>query len=253
MVCRPAPTDHGIQFCRVDQPDQPEVSATLDSVSADNREPCTTLVIRPGVEVNIVEHLLAACLGLGIDNLRVEIDGPEVPLFDGSAEPIVRELLQAGLKEQNKPRRHWTVARPFVFREEQVEIIALPSEGFRATYFADFPHPAIGVQSASVDVEREFLEQVAKARTFCLEEDIPSMREAGRIKGGDLKCAVVFGARGPLHTKLHFPNEPARHKLLDLLGDLYLLGRPLRGHILAWRSGHRTHAAFLKQLRKELE
>ncbi|MCX7014025.1 MAG: UDP-3-O-acyl-N-acetylglucosamine deacetylase [Candidatus Sumerlaeota bacterium] len=253
MVCRPAPADHGVRFCRVDVPDAPEIPATLDSVAADGLARRTALEIRPGVEINTVEHLLAACLGLGIDNLRVELDGPEVPLFDGSAAFLVRTLLKAGLKEQRRARRYWTVARPFVLRDEQAEVIALPSEGLRATYFADFPHPAIGVQSASVDVAREFREEVAPARTFCLEEEIKLLRDAGLIKGGDLKCAVVFGAHGPLNTKLLFPNEPARHKLLDLLGDLYLLGRPLRGHVLAWRSGHRAHAAFLTRLRKELE
>jgi len=254
MRCRPAPEGYGIRFCRADLPGAPEIPAVLDQVIAEELTRRTALAVRPGVEVNTVEHVLAACCGLGLDNLRVEVDGAEIPFFDGSAALVAEALLNAGIQEQEAPRQFFSIERPFVFREDMVEIVALPSEEFRLTFFVDYAHPAIGAQSASLAIAREaFRREIAPARTFCLEQEVEPLRAAGLIRGGSADCAIVFGHAGPLNTDLLCPNEPARHKLLDLLGDVYLLGRRLRGHILASRSGHRSNIAFLRQLRKEFD
>lgn len=251
MRCLPAAEGSGVRFRRVDLPGAPELPAAHDNVDEENLNRRTVLTNGRDTRVDTVEHLLAACQGLGIDNLLVELDGPEPPFYDGSAAPLADVLAAAGTRVLSAPREPFPIPRPFAFTEAAGEIVALPGQGLRATYFADFPTP-IGQMCATFEITPEtFLREIAPARTFCFEHEIPAMREAGLIRGGSDDCAVIYGAQGPINAVPRFEDEPARHKLLDLLGDLALFGRPLRGHIMAWRTGHRTHAAFLKALRKE--
>ena len=251
LRCLPAPAGYGVRFVRIDLPGEPEIPAHLDYLDAANLDRQTSLV-NNGARVGTVEHLLASCLGLGIDNLRVELDGPELPLYDGSALLLATQLNGAGIRELNEPREAIRISEPFVYQDNSAQITALPCNDLELTFFAHFAHPAIGTQTFNLFIEpKAFLSELAPARTFCTAEDVEVLRAQGLIRGGTPDCAIVFDKHGPQNTKLRFKNEAARHKTLDLLGDLFLLGRPLRGLIMASRSGHRIHADFLREFLKE--
>ncbi len=253
LRCLPAPADYGVRFIRTDLPGQPEIPARLEYLDETSLTRQTSL--RAGeARVGTVEHLLATCSGLNIDNLRVEIDGPELPLFDGSALPLAQGLSAAGIVPLNAPCYALSVERPFVYEEGDAQISVLPADRLELMYFAHFQHAAIGNQVADYIVGPHcFEELLAPARTFCTLEEVEALRAAGLIRGGNPDCAIVFGPQGPMNTQLRFANEAARHKLLDLLGDLFLFGRPIAGLITASRTGHRLHAAFLRAFLKEVE
>lgn len=179
----------------------------------------------------------------------------EVPEgHDGSALPIARALLAAGIVEQDKPTRHIKVTKPVTWSEHRVELSAVPYSGFRITFTIEYDHPLIGTQTISLDITPEvFLEQIAPARTFVLERDLEVLRQSGWIKGGRIESAIVVGADRVLNEEpLRFPDEFVRHKVLDLLGDLFILGGPLLGHVTARRSGHHGHVEFVKVLKETL-
>ncbi len=202
-----------------------------------------------------MEHVLAAVAGLGIDNLRIEVSTMEVPEgHDGSSAPIARELIEAGIEEQDVPARHIKVTKPVHWSHNGVELTAEPYKGFKITFTIEYDHPLIGVQTLSLDIDRDsFLREIAPARTFVLERDLEVLRQAGWIKGGRLESAVVVGKDGILNPDpLRFPDEFVRHKILDLIGDLSLLGGPMLGHITAKRSGHQGHVAFVHRLKQSL-
>lgn len=253
MRCLPAPADHGIRFRRVDLPGAPEVPAHVAFLDTGHMARQTSLA-RGAARVGTTEHLLAACLGLGIDNLLVELDAAELPIFDGSALKIAQGLAAIGIERLEAPRRWLAVDRPRVFETGLVQITAMPCPDLHATFFAEFGHPAIGEQAASFAITPNvFLREIAPARTFATREEAQQLEREGRVQGGSIDCAVVFDDDGPMGATLRFANEPARHKLLDLLGDLCLAGRPLKGLITALRSGHRTHAAFVQELLKDMD
>jgi UDP-3-O-[3-hydroxymyristoyl] N-acetylglucosamine deacetylase len=239
----PASDEYGIEFVRRDLDGEPipAAHAFLKGSSL-----ATTLARGPENRVSTVEHLLSALHGLGIDNARIEVYGPEVPIMDGSALPFVERILQAGVARLAAPRRFLTLRRPVSVRQGDKEIMALPANDFRATYAIDFPHSAIGYQAVSLSVsEAVFVSSIAPARTFCLYQEIQAMRGAGFARGGSLENAVVVGERGVLNDSLRFPDEFVRHKVLDLIGDLAMLGVPLRAHVIAHKGGHRLHAALV--------
>lgn len=194
-----------------------------------------------------VEHLLAALAGLGIDNARIEVNGPEVPLLDGSAQAWAEKILEAGWIVQPSPRRYYAVTHPVVVQEGDAFVAAMPAEQTRLTYGIVFSHRAIGEQWQSVLLE-DFLPDVAAARTFGLAETVEKLRESGLIKGGSLENALVCDAQGWLNPPLRYPNEPVRHKLLDLIGDLSLLGALPRAHILAYKASHALHTQLAQRL-----
>ncbi|PID28783.1 MAG: UDP-3-O-[3-hydroxymyristoyl] N-acetylglucosamine deacetylase [Candidatus Cloacimonadota bacterium] len=274
VTFKPAGPDEGIVFVRTDMPGSPEIPADIDHVIDISRG--TTIGLN-GASVATVEHVMAAVKGLNIDNIRCEVNGPEVPVADGSAMPFLSLLKELGKKEQDSEREYFEFneAISMYGLEDDVDIVIVPSNDFKVTFMVDYKHPNLGTQYTflpSIDVfEKEF----ASARTFCFLHEILYLKEKGLIKGGSLDNAVVVAApeiseenqqklkdmfgyeeipnnsNGILNSEpLRYHNEFVRHKVLDLIGDMALLGLPVRGHILAARSGHKANVELVKKLRK---
>jgi UDP-3-O-[3-hydroxymyristoyl] N-acetylglucosamine deacetylase len=243
---KPAPADHGIVFVRLDRPDRP-IPARL--ASASTFDYATTLQ-REGVSIGTVEHVLSAAMGEGLDNCRVEIDGPEVPILDGSALPFVRLFHAAGLERQDAAVRPLRIPRGVeVARGDRSIRYAPDGPALTITYEIDFPHPIVGRQELTVSVKAdEYGTRIAPARTFGFAKDVELLRSRGLARGGNLHNAVVLDESGVLSGPLRFRDEFVRHKILDLIGDLALLGRPLTGHIRARKAGHALHVDFARAL-----
>ena len=256
VTFRPAPVGSGVNFVRTDLPGAPVVRVRPENAVFDPRAARRTILQQGDVQIHTMEHLLAAVVGIGLDNVLVETSTLEIPEpADGSAEPIGRMLREAGLVEQDRPRRHIKITKPVTWQDNGVELRAVPHHGYRVTFTIDYDHPLIGRQTLSLDITPEtFLKQIAPARTFVLERDLESLRRNGWIKGGSLASAVVVGENGRILNPegLRFSDEFVRHKILDLLGDLALLGGPLLGHVTALRSGHQGHVAFVHRLKQTL-
>jgi UDP-3-O-[3-hydroxymyristoyl] N-acetylglucosamine deacetylase len=246
----PAAPQTGRYFVRVDLPDAPVISADLAAVSPTRLS--TELRAGPAA-VRTVEHLLAALSGMGIDNARIEIDGPEVPLLDGSAQLWVEAIAAVGVVSQNAERSEWQLAEPVWLQQGDAFVAALPAPDLRFTYGIDFALPAIGNQWYSWSPSQEsFATAVAPARTFGLAHQVEALRQQGLIQGGSLDNALVCDETGWLNPPLRFSNEPVRHKLLDLVGDLSLLGNLPCAHFLAYKASHELHtrlAQLLSQVR----
>jgi UDP-3-O-[3-hydroxymyristoyl] N-acetylglucosamine deacetylase/3-hydroxyacyl-[acyl-carrier-protein] dehydratase len=253
VTFRPADADTGVRFVRTDLPGRPVVRVRPENAHFDPGAGRRTILQEGAVQVHTMEHALSAVAGLGIDNLVIETSTMEIPEpADGSAAPIARVLRDAGTVEQDRPKRHIKIARATTWSEGGVEISAEPYAGFRITFTIQYDHRLVGTQTVSFEIdERTYLEEIAPARTFVLERDLEALRRAGWIKGGRLESAVVVGDDGLRNPEpLRWPDEFARHKVLDLLGDLFLLGGPMLGHVRAVRAGHRSHVAFVKHLRE---
>ena len=251
----PAPVGHGVRFVRTDLPNRPEVRVRPENAHFDPGAGRRTILQQDGVQVHTMEHVLAAVAGLGLDNLIIETSTMEVPEgHDGSAAPIAQALLAAGIAEQEKPTSHIKVSKPVHWSENGVELSAVPHSGFRITFRIEYDHPLIGVQELSLEIDPEtFLRDIASARTFVLERDLELLRKSGWIKGGRIESAIVVGQDRILNDDhLRWPDEFVRHKILDLIGDLFILGGPLLGHVIARRSGHQGHVAFVKRLKETL-
>ncbi len=244
----PAEPDGGIVFVRSDL-DGACIPATTRYLRG---SAYATTLARDDVSVSTVEHLLSALRGLGVDNARVVIDGPEVPILDGSALPFVEAIRRAGIRSQTARRRYLTLLRPISVRSGDREILALPANRLEATYAIDFPHPAIGYQAATARVSGDaYARTIAAARTFTLLRDVEALRRAGLARGGSLDNALVVGEKGVMNGDLRFPDEFVRHKILDLIGDLALLGAPLRAHVIAYKGGHALHAALMTRIQQD--
>ncbi|GAB4384709.1 MAG: UDP-3-O-acyl-N-acetylglucosamine deacetylase [Elainellaceae cyanobacterium] len=242
----PTEVGQGRYFVRTDLPGAPIVPATIDSVAQ------TTLSteLRQGKgSVCTVEHLLAALWGLGVDNARIEIDGAEVPLLDGSALGWVEAIAQVGIAAQAGDRPQWQLTQPVWVHQGDAFVAALPAAELRFTYGIDFDLPAIGNQWYSWSPQSEgFATAIAPARTFGLAHQIEQLRHRGLIQGGSLENALVCGQEGWLNPPLRFSNEPVRHKLLDLVGDLSLLGTIPQVHVLAYKASHHLHTQLVQHL-----
>ncbi|MBD3348754.1 MAG: bifunctional UDP-3-O-[3-hydroxymyristoyl] N-acetylglucosamine deacetylase/3-hydroxyacyl-ACP dehydratase [Candidatus Eisenbacteria bacterium] len=252
---RPAPADSGVVFTRVDLPDSPRIPASIACVVQSADYPRRTTLAGGPVRIYTVEHVLAALLGLGIDNVIVELDSDEpAEPTDGSCKPFVDILMEAGIREQDATLQYLEVTEPVTYDEGDVHIAASPHDGFRLSFTIDYPNPTIGTQYASFEVTNEsFLSEIAPARTFALEKDVEDLQKRGLIKGGSLDNAIVVGSDGIVNkSDLRFPDEFVRHKILDLMGDLALLGCPIRGHVYASKSGHATNVRFVEQLRRSI-
>lgn len=247
----PAPLHYGVTFVRTDLPDSPAVPADIEQVVGTERG---TTLGQGEFRVHTVEHVLAALFGLGIDNCRVELDSNEPPFGDGSTKPFVEVLKKAEVVEQEGSRRYLELSSSISLMQGDVSLVAIPSETFKISFTVDFNHKVLKSQYLSLEIEEEcFIREIAPARTFCFMKDVEPLRERGLIKGGSLECAVVIGENGIVNPEgLRFPDEFARHKIADLMGDLALLGSVPKAHIIAIKSGHATHIPFVRELRKRV-
>ena len=241
----PAPADTGIVFRRTDL-DNFEIEAHGRNVA---RVSYATSLMKSGVLLSTTEHLLAALYSCGIDNVYVEIDALELPILDGSAQPFMDLLDRAGVRQLRRRRRYLKVLKPLEVSEGDRRVGVYPADEFRVRCFVDFRHPLIGKQETEILVGREtFRRELASARTFCFTEDIEKLRAMGLIRGGSLENAIVLTPEGLLEGSLRFPDEFGRHKALDLIGDLALLGRPLQALVVAHKAGHALHTRLVSQL-----
>jgi UDP-3-O-[3-hydroxymyristoyl] N-acetylglucosamine deacetylase/3-hydroxyacyl-[acyl-carrier-protein] dehydratase len=276
MTFKPAPPDHGIVFVRTDLPGSPSVIADIDHVVDISRG---TTLQQGAARVHTVEHVLAAFAGLQIDNMIVELDNNEPPVGDGSALPYVEKLLEAGIEDQDADKSYLEIDAPMSYSEpdRHVDLVVTPSTDLRITFMIDYKNPALGTQYTTLqDLEKEFVDEFAPARTFCFLSEVEQLKKAGLIKGGSLENAVVIydsdggqvevdrirkalnitgdafvGKTGIVNDiPLRFYNEPVRHKTLDLLGDLFLIGAPIKGHVLAGRSGHKANVELARRMRE---
>lgn len=276
MTFKPAPENYGIRFRRVDVGGTPEIPADVDHVISVERG--TTIGIGD-VRIHTVEHVLAAIVGLQVDNVIIELDNIEPPIADGSSKPFVDMILESGVQEQEAPKDYLIIDQTIRYQNEEkgVDLVALPTDDFRVTVLIDYHNPALGSQHTGLfNLEKEFITEFAPSRTFCFLHEVEMLRDKGLIRGGNLDNAIVIvdrdlsegelkklahklgidhalilGTTGVLNEKrLHYKNEPARHKLVDLIGDLALIGAPLKAQILAARPGHASNIEFARKVRK---
>ncbi|OWY24100.1 bifunctional UDP-3-O-[3-hydroxymyristoyl] N-acetylglucosamine deacetylase/3-hydroxyacyl-ACP dehydratase [Sphingobacteriales bacterium UPWRP_1] len=277
ITFKPALPNHGIQFCRTDLPEKPCIKALAENVVNTQR---STTVAHNHAQVITIEHVMAALSGLEIDNVLVEIDNEEVPILDGSALPFIQVLTRAGIVRQEAPREFISLDAPFRFTYTPTgsEYIVLPANAFEVTALIDYNSSVLGKQYATLTKMAKFATEIAPARTFCFISEIEPLLQHNLIKGGSLNNAIVYLDRQPdpellekiaqitglskvsVNTEgylnnvdLYFDNEAARHKLLDVVGDVALLGAPLCGRIIAIKPGHAANVAFVKELKKELK
>jgi len=252
MTLRPAPADTGIVFRRVDLPSPVDIPARADLVGETRMSSC---LVRDGVKINTVEHLMSALGGLGVDNAYVDLDAAELPILDGSAGPFVLLIQQAGLEQQAAPKRFLRVRRSVQVSEGDKWARLDPYDGYKLSFSIDFRHPVIerSTQSVSIDfAETSYVKEIARARTFGFMHDVEDLRDSGLALGGGLDNAVVLDEYRVLNAEgLRFADEFIRHKLLDANGDLYLLGKPLLAAFSAHKSGHALNNRLLRALLAE--
>ena len=241
----PAPVDTGIVFRRVDL-DGFQIEAHGSNVA---RVSYATSLMKHGVLLSTTEHLLAAIYSCGIDNIYLDIDAIEVPILDGSAEPFMQLIDEAGIRKLRRKRRYLKVTKPVEVVEDGRRIGIYPANEFRVRCYVDFPHPMVGQQEVDMVVNSGSFRQVlSRARTFCFESDIEPLRGMGLIRGGSLDNAIVLTKDGVMNGSLRFADEFGRHKALDLIGDLALVGLPLLGRVEARKAGHALHTQLVSQL-----
>lgn len=277
MALNPAAVNTGILFQRIDLPGQPLIKADCDLVTDTSRG--TTLESN-GAKVHTVEHLLAALVGMGIDNVVITLTGPEIPIIDGSSIPFVEIIEKAGVAEQEAEKTWYTIDENIIFRDEvkNVEMVAMPAAEYSITTLIDFNSPVLGTQHAGLKHINEFKTEIAPCRTFCFLHELEMLLDNNLIKGGDINNAIVIvdkkvdekemqrlqkifkkerievKSEGYLNNlELRFPNEPARHKLLDIIGDLALIGYPVKAHIIASRPGHSSNVEFARKIKQYIK
>ncbi|HMK05467.1 MAG TPA: bifunctional UDP-3-O-[3-hydroxymyristoyl] N-acetylglucosamine deacetylase/3-hydroxyacyl-ACP dehydratase, partial [Ferruginibacter sp.] len=277
MKLKPAAPNTGINFQRIDLPERTIVKVDVDNVIETNRS--TTIEVK-GARVSTIEHLMAALVGMQIDNVLIEIDGEEVPILDGSARPFVDALEKTGTLQQDAPKIYYEIQHNinFIDEEKKVEMVALPSREYRINTLIDFNSPVLGTQHADLKNIADFNEQISSSRTFCFFHELELLLANNLIKGGDINNAIVVvdkpvtdeqvsriskvfnktdvqvSEEGILNNlQLRFPNEPARHKLLDVVGDLALVGFPFKAHIIANRPGHSSNVKFAKKIKEHIK
>ena len=245
VVLKPASRDTGITFIRSDKNTviKAHVGSVIDTAFA-------TTIGQDGAKIRTVEHIMAALAGLGIDNIVIDVTGPEIPILDGSSTELISIILRAGIAKQGKKRPYLRIRRPIIFDDGNSKVAALPYDGRRITYSIYFNHYGFGEQRLSLEINEEsFAREIAPARTFGFLKDIEYLRTNGLAKGGSLDNAIILGENGVLNSSgLRFKDEFVRHKVLDSIGDLAILGFPIYGHIIANKSGHSANIKFLKKL-----
>lgn len=277
MTLKPANPGFGIQFQRIDLPGQPIIEADCDLVTDTSRG---TTLEKNGAKVSTVEHILAALTGLGVDNCLIEINGPEIPIMDGSSHPFIEIIDEAGVAEQEASKSWYSIDTNISYcnEEKRVEMVAMPAVDYKVTTLIDFNSPVLGTQHAKMTHLKEFRSEIAPCRTFCFLHELEALLAHNLIKGGDINNAIVvvdkpvgkeeMGRLAKIFKKdtievksegylnnleLRFPNEPARHKLLDVVGDLALIGYPIKAHIIANRPGHASNVEFAKMIKQYIK
>ncbi len=277
MTLKPANPGFGIQFQRVDLPTQPLIKADCDLVTDTSRG--TTLQIGEA-KISTVEHVLAALVGMGVDNVLIEVNGPEIPIMDGSSTPFITLIEESGVLEQEATKAWYSIDENIYHYDEEkrVEMVALPSMEYQITTLIDFNSPVLGTQHAGLKTIKDFKSEIAPCRTFCFLHELEALLDNDLIKGGDINNAIVVvdkpvtdaemtrlakvfkrdkievKSEGYLNNlELRFPNEPARHKLLDVVGDLALIGYPIKARIIANRPGHSTNVEFAKKIKQYIK
>lgn len=277
MTLRPANAGFGIQFQRIDMPNQPIIKADCDLVTDTSRG--TTLQVGDA-KVSTVEHVLAALVGMGVDNVLIELNGPEIPIMDGSSTPFIELIEETGVLEQDASKAWYSLDENIYHYDEEkrVEMVALPAMDYQITTLIDFNSPVLGTQHAGLKTIRDFKAEIAPCRTFCFLHELEMLLDNDLIKGGDINNAIVVvdkavtdaemtrlakvfkrekievKSEGYLNNlELRFPNEPARHKLLDVVGDLALIGYPIKARIIANRPGHSTNVDFAKKIKQYIK
>ncbi len=277
LTFKPAPENHGYKFKRVDLTNSPIIDADVDNVTDTSRG---TTITQHGASVSTVEHVLAGLVGIDVDNVLIELDGPETPIMDGSSILFIEALELAGFVEQDADREYYHIPHNIHYSEpdRKVEMVAMPLDDYRFTCMIDYNSPVLGSQHAAITTLSEFKKEIASCRTFCFLHELEMLLKHDLIKGGDLNNAIVVvdkevnkeelkhlaklfnrddidvAREGILNNiKLRYQNEPARHKLLDMIGDLALVGTPLRGHIMAARPGHAANVAFAKKIKAQIK
>lgn len=277
MTLKPAMPGFGIKFQRIDLPDQPIVKADVDYVVDTARG---TTLEHNGARVSTVEHILAALVGMGVDNVLIELNGPEIPIMDGSSQPFIEYIEESGIQEQDAKKVYYSIDTNISYYDEvkKVEMVAMPSVDYRITALIDFNSPVLGTQHADLKNLRAFEKEIAPCRTFCFLHELEYLLANNLIKGGDINNAIVVVDRavsdeelsrlagvfdrekisvqreGILNNiELRFPNEPARHKLLDVVGDLALIGYPIKAHIIANRPGHASNVEFARKIKQYIK
>lgn len=277
MTMKPANPGYGIRFQRVDLPDQPIVKADVDFVVDTSRG---TTIEHNGARVSTIEHLLAALVGMNIDNVLIELDGPEIPIMDGSSKDFIAAIEDVGLEEQEARRIVYTIDQNIHYYDpvKNVDMLAVPSTEYQITTMIDFNSPVLGTQHAALKHISEFKKEIAPCRTFCFLHELEYLLDNNLIKGGDVSNAIVVVDKvvsekeldrlahvfnkqkievkqeGILNNvQLHYTNEPARHKLLDVVGDLALVGYPINAHVFASRPGHATNVEFARKIKQYIK
>jgi UDP-3-O-[3-hydroxymyristoyl] N-acetylglucosamine deacetylase / 3-hydroxyacyl-[acyl-carrier-protein] dehydratase len=255
VTFKPAPVDSGITFIRTDLPGKPSFKASVDYLlAATSPSPRRTAVGQAEADVKTIEHLMAALSGMGIDNLLVEIDQPEVPGLDGSSADFLELLNKAGIVEQDKERHFFSLKEPIHVEENGFSITAFPCDEFKVSYTLNYSHNLIKTEFLTLTINPQvFVEAIAPARTFCFEEEVAGLQSQGLGLGANYENTLVVGKNGVIKNKLRFENEFVRHKILDLIGDLYLVGCPIKANIIAVRSGHSLNMKLAKKIAQQKE
>jgi UDP-3-O-[3-hydroxymyristoyl] N-acetylglucosamine deacetylase len=248
MRMLPAPSGTGIVFRRTDL-DGYEIEAISRNVA---RVSYATSLMKKGVFISTTEHLLSAFIGMGIDNAIIELDNLELPILDGSAKPFVEMIQKAGIRKQRRPRKYLKIARELELREGDKFIAVYPANSYSVSYSINFPHPLIGKETFEVELTNgSYLRQIAAARTFGSREDEQAMRNMGLIRGASRENCIVLTRDGVENGPLRFRDEFVRHKILDLVGDLALLGKQVLGKVVADRAGHAMHTALVSRILRD--
>jgi len=252
ITFKPAPIDSGVNFIRTDLSDKPVIKASVDNLLSPMFTPRRTSIGKSDIEIQTIEHLMAALAGLGIDNIYIEIDNQEVPGLDGSSLSFLELLDQAGVIEQAKERRYYSIKEPISAEEDGSTIIALPSQEFKISYTLNYNHPMLKTDFMELNIDPGvFKDEIAGARTFCLENEVSELQSQGLGQGANYENTLVLGKNGVIKNKLRYLDEFVRHKILDLMGDLYLIGSPLKAHIIALRSGHSLNFKLIKKINRQ--
>lgn len=249
LTFKPAGVDSGINFVRTDLPGRPAIKVSVENLHPKAGSIRLSYLEKDGIQIYTIEHLMAALAGIGIDNLDIQVDSKEIPGLDGSSLGFLELLTKAGIVEQEKDRQYLLIKEPICVEDDGATMIAMPAQELKISYTLNYNHSFLKSDYLQITVAPEsFKTELAGARTFCLEEEVGDLRKQGLGKGASYDNALVVGKNGVINNKLRYENEFIRHKILDLLGDLYILGQPLKGHIIALKSGHSLNTKLVKKI-----